>query len=559
MRHARLPARAAAPSPRPTPSARDEVDAERPQIVRAPAASQLALAAPSEAAAPTACCRRPCRRWPASFDARRRRLRRRAQVPAADDAGVPAAATTRAAGTRRRCAWSSTRCSQDGARRHVRPARRRLPPLHRRRRTGWCRTSRRCSTTTRCWPASTCTPARSPATPFYRRVAEETLDYVLREMTARAAASTPRWTPTARARRASSTSGRRPRRSRCSATRRCAAVRALLRRDAERQLRGQEHPALAARHRRSRQRARHRLPRAARRPLERGRRRAARRARAAGPSRPRREGADRLERADAARVRRGGGACSTRRTTAPPPSATPSSCCASCGGTAGCSAPTRTAQSKLNGYLEDYAFLAEACWRCTRRRSSRAGSAEARALAETDARAVLGRGEGVLLRHRRRPRGADRPPARHSSTTPRRPATRSPADVLLRLGAHRRGALRGSAETRAAIAAAGRPRSTRRLRPPAVRLRPVLRSRAGDCAGRPARFAGDRPFRQASGRATCPTRSSPRRAGPSTPPRPAGPSRCSKAATPWTATPPPTCAATSPANCRHRPSTDSER
>ena len=33
-------------------------------------------------------------------------------------------------------------------------------------------------------PRSTCTPTRSPATPFYRRIVEETLDYVRREMTA---------------------------------------------------------------------------------------------------------------------------------------------------------------------------------------------------------------------------------------------------------------------------------------------------------------------------------------------------------------------------------------
>ena len=36
----------------------------------------------------------------------------------------------------------------DGPRRHPRPARRRLRALQRRRRAGWCRTSRRCSTTT---------------------------------------------------------------------------------------------------------------------------------------------------------------------------------------------------------------------------------------------------------------------------------------------------------------------------------------------------------------------------------------------------------------------------
>ena len=49
--------------------------------------------------------------------------------------------------------------------------------------TGSCRTSRRCSTTTPNWRAPTSTPGRSPAMPELRRVVEETLDYVLREMT----------------------------------------------------------------------------------------------------------------------------------------------------------------------------------------------------------------------------------------------------------------------------------------------------------------------------------------------------------------------------------------
>ena len=43
-------------------------------------------------------------------------------------------------------------------------------------------TSRRCSTTTPCWPAPTCTAGRSLGHERYRRVCEETLDWMLAEM-----------------------------------------------------------------------------------------------------------------------------------------------------------------------------------------------------------------------------------------------------------------------------------------------------------------------------------------------------------------------------------------
>ena len=48
---------------------------------------------------------------------------------------------------------------------------------------GSCRTSRRCCTTTRCWRASICTRWQISGDPFLREVVEDTLDYVLREMT----------------------------------------------------------------------------------------------------------------------------------------------------------------------------------------------------------------------------------------------------------------------------------------------------------------------------------------------------------------------------------------
>ena len=49
-------------------------------------------------------------------------------------------------------------------------------------RAGSCRTSRRCSTTTRCSRARTCTRWQVTGEPFFRRVCEETLDFVLREL-----------------------------------------------------------------------------------------------------------------------------------------------------------------------------------------------------------------------------------------------------------------------------------------------------------------------------------------------------------------------------------------
>ena len=50
-------------------------------------------------------------------------------------------------------------------------------------RAGWCRTSRRCSTTTPCSTVAYLEAFQATGEPFYREVVEETLDYVLREMT----------------------------------------------------------------------------------------------------------------------------------------------------------------------------------------------------------------------------------------------------------------------------------------------------------------------------------------------------------------------------------------
>ena len=76
--------------------------------------------------------------------------------------------------TRTRCArWRRAACTTRSAA---------ASPATRSTRTGWSPTSRRCSTTTRCSRAPTCTAGRSRATSCSGAVAEETLDWALREM-----------------------------------------------------------------------------------------------------------------------------------------------------------------------------------------------------------------------------------------------------------------------------------------------------------------------------------------------------------------------------------------
>ena len=141
--------------------------------------------APSgDAADATRSCSARSRGCRAQFDDASGRPRRRAEVPPADDLGVRCCATDkRDRNARYAQTMVHTTLDRDGPRRHLRPARRRLRSATRSTRTGWCRTSRRCSTTTPSSPRSTCTPGRPSAMPSYRRVCEETLDYVLREMT----------------------------------------------------------------------------------------------------------------------------------------------------------------------------------------------------------------------------------------------------------------------------------------------------------------------------------------------------------------------------------------
>ena len=87
----------------------------------------------------------------------------------------------------------------------------------------------------------------------YPRVVRETLDYVLRDMTDPLGGSTARKTPTAKARKASSTSGRRRRCKRCSGPKRSGRLLPRLRRDHGRQFRRPQYSAPAEADRRLRQ------------------------------------------------------------------------------------------------------------------------------------------------------------------------------------------------------------------------------------------------------------------------------------------------------------------
>ena len=129
----------------------------------------------------------------------------------------------------------------DGPRRDVRPARRRFRPLLRRRRTGSCRTSRRCSTTTPCCCGSTPHLWRTTGDPLARRVAEETADFLLRDLRTdeggfASALDADTVVDGART-RASPTPGPRRSSSRCSAPVDGARGRRLLRRHRRRHLR----------------------------------------------------------------------------------------------------------------------------------------------------------------------------------------------------------------------------------------------------------------------------------------------------------------------------------
>ena len=129
-----------------------------------------------------------------------RRLRRRPQVPALLGDRVPSRPG--------RNGDVAGHAARDGGGRHPRPGRRRVLPLRGRRHAGRSRTSRRCSTTTRCSRGPTCTASRSPATTSSGARAATRSTGPCARCVAPRAGSTRRSTPTPRASRAATTSGR---------------------------------------------------------------------------------------------------------------------------------------------------------------------------------------------------------------------------------------------------------------------------------------------------------------------------------------------------------------
>ena len=261
-----------------------------------------------------------------------------------------------------RAAHGPAHAREDGPRRHVRPARRRLPPLQRRREVA--RPALR-EDALRQRPAHrrpTSRRARRPRDPFYEQIARETLDYVLREMTAPGGAFFSHAGRRQRGRGGQVLRLERegnPRRARPGAGR----VRVQgVRRDRTRQLRGAQHPLPHADRRGRREGARPVASRTSGRSSTEAKRKLYEvRSKRVWPGRDEKiltawnglmiaafaqAGAAFGETEYIELPRRGRGL--RPRTPARRP-------------TAGCSAPRGVGQPpKLNGYLEDYAFLADA-------------------------------------------------------------------------------------------------------------------------------------------------------------------------------------------------------
>ena len=294
----------------------------------------------------------------------------------------------------------------------------------------------------------------------YRRVCEETLDWLLREMrgpeggfySAYDADSEGEegkfyvWTPAeiravlARTRRPAATGGRAD----------ADAILAYYGVTEARQLRGQEHPPPGRRRRGARARR-----------ARRGPRRPARRPRRARPAGPRRQAPLLLERAGDRGAGRGRRGPRTAPTTWRPRAA----CAEFVLGTMrdGDGHLLRTykdGRAHLNAYLEDHAFLVEALlvlYEVELRPALVRGGPGAR---RDDDRALRRRRARRLLHHLRRPRGADRPaqggrrppdPGRPERRRPRPPAPRR---------AERRTRLRASARSASSPSSASRPSPT---------------------------------------------------------------------------------------------------
>ena len=210
-----FPALARSPSPTPTARAR-RGGGVRPQAPRADAPGRAAPASPTLLSDDILPRRLSGHRG--SIRRAARRLRAGAEVPAADDLGVPAALLASARAIRARSTWCGRTLDAmarggmydqvgGGFHRYSVDAQWLVPHFEK-------------MLYDNAQLASLYLHALARhRRPEYRRIAEETLDYVLRRCDTRRAASSPPRTPTPRARRGSSSSGR-PTRSRGARRRR---------------------------------------------------------------------------------------------------------------------------------------------------------------------------------------------------------------------------------------------------------------------------------------------------------------------------------------------------
>ena len=113
---------------------------------------------------------------------RRRRLRRRAEVSPRDAARVPHPPLA-AHGRAGRARHDRDDAREDGGWRHVRPGRRRLPPLLGGRALARAALREDALRQRACSRGCICSPSARSAAPDHARVARETLDYLLAEMT----------------------------------------------------------------------------------------------------------------------------------------------------------------------------------------------------------------------------------------------------------------------------------------------------------------------------------------------------------------------------------------